>query len=65
VLDPAVADFKVSARRFLDQADAALVMGNMGSLEDMGPMKNVFQSERGVWLTPEIIGFLRQRLIAR
>jgi hypothetical protein len=60
VLDPAVEDFKVSARRFLDQADAALVMGNTEMLES-GPA-TVFRTERGLWLTPEVVSFLEQRL---
>jgi hypothetical protein len=62
VLDPSVEDFKVSARRFVEQADAALVMGSRGSV---GPMKNVFHAERGVWLTPEVVNFLEQRLTAQ
>jgi hypothetical protein len=63
VLDPAVKDFKVSARRFLNCADAALVMGSTGDLES-GPAV-VFPTERGVWLTPDVLTFLEQRLSAR
>jgi hypothetical protein len=69
VLDPGVADFKVSARRFLDQADAALVIERMGSMGNMGRMDgapaHVFHAERGVWLTPDVVSFLEQRLAAR
>jgi len=59
VLDPGVTDFKVSARHFLDQADAALVIGPAG---DAPSMKPVFHAERGVWLTPDVVKFLQQRL---
>ncbi len=69
VLDPAVTDFKVSARRFLDQADAALIIRRMGTMGGMGIMegdvpslKPVFHTERGVWLTPDVVCFLQQRL---
>jgi hypothetical protein len=72
VLEPAVADFKVSARRFLDQADAALMIGPAGTTGGMEPInahalsaKPVFHAERGVWLTPDVVSFLEQRLAAR
>ena len=65
VLDPAVEDFKVSARRFLEQADAALVIGPIGPINpssDLPFPKPVFHAERGVWLTPDVVCFLQQRL---
>jgi hypothetical protein len=68
VLEPAVADFKVSARRFLDRADAALMIGPMGGIgivDDALYAKPVFHAERGVWLTPDVVSFLERRLAAR
>jgi hypothetical protein len=63
VLDPAVADFKVSARRFLELADAAVMIGQVEGMGEMGVSgKPVFLTERGVWLTPAVVAFVRERL---
>jgi len=58
ILDPAVNDFKSSARRFLERADACVVLGESA----ISGGKPAFHAERGVWLTPEIVSFVRHRL---
>jgi hypothetical protein len=62
ILDPAVADFKESARHFLDRADAFVLL-------DDGPPplpgKPVFRAPRGEYLTPEVVAFVAQHLTSR
>lgn len=71
ILDPAVDDFKISARCFLDRADACVTLGDVAGLSTRpvlagavpgDPGKPCFRAERGVWLTPEIVSFIQHRL---
>lgn len=57
VLDPAVTDFKPSLRRLLDRADAYIALGD-GVASD----KPVYRTERGVWLTPEVVRFVQHHV---
>jgi molybdopterin-guanine dinucleotide biosynthesis protein len=69
VLDAATADFKDSARLFLDRADAVLVRGNHGlvphwqgvSLKLLGG-KTCFTVASPDFISDEIVGFVEQRL---
>lgn len=59
VFDPAVKDFKDSARQFLARADAFIL------LDDVRPPlegKPVFRARRGEYITPEIVAFVTQHL---
>jgi hypothetical protein len=68
VLDPATADFKISARQFLDRADAAILHNPSGDLawEDVSlkPVANkpMFQISPPSYITPPIVDFVRSRL---
>ncbi|SRR6266536_1085361 len=68
VLDPDTADFKPSAREFLDRADAVLLNNGKGkakwdgiSLEHLSG-RPVFPIQPPEYVTPEIVGFVRERL---
>jgi molybdopterin-guanine dinucleotide biosynthesis protein len=68
VLDPSTADFKVSAQKYLDQADAVILHGsskkaawNGVSLESVTG-KSTFTIQPPNYLTPEIVEFLRGKL---
>lgn len=61
VLDPAVEDFKESARQFLDRADAFILLDDG---EPPVPNKPVFRARRGQYLTPEIVAFVKSVLSA-
>lgn len=68
VLDPATADFKVSAQKYLDQADAVILhesskraVWNGISLESMAG-KPTFRIQPPNYLTPEMVEFLRSKL---
>jgi hypothetical protein len=69
VLDPATADFKNSAREFLDQANAVILHANGGgesawrgvSLKPVA-VRPVFRITPPSYVTPEIVGFVRSRL---
>ncbi len=69
VLDAATADFKESARRYLDRADAiVLTGGNLAEShwEDVSPRLLMrarrFQGSTGAYCSPALIDFLRSRL---
>ncbi len=69
VLDPAVADFKDSARLFLDRADAVLLPeGVVGRPEWKGVSLKllagtpVLAMRPPVYCTPEVVEFVRERL---
>jgi hypothetical protein len=71
VLDPAIADFKTSAREFLDRADAVILHQTETtptweniSLKPVAsrPMFTITPPD---YVTPEIIAFVRTRLAAR
>lgn len=68
VLDPATADFKTSAREFLDRADAVILHENNGQAEwqsvSLKPVaeKPVFHITPPNYVTPEIVGFVRTKL---
>jgi hypothetical protein len=70
VLDPATADFKNSAREFLDRADAVILHNSSSypawqavSLKPVA-RQPMFQITPPPYVTPEIIDFVRSRLIA-
>jgi hypothetical protein len=68
VLDPATADFKISAREFLDRADAAILHDASGDLAwkdvSLKPVANkpMFQIAPPPYITPAIVDFVRSRL---
>jgi hypothetical protein len=69
VLDPGVEDFKESAKRYLDRADAVLVPdGELGRPEWRGVSLKlvegtpVFAMHPPKYVTGELVGFLRERL---
>ena len=68
VLDPSTADFKTSAREFLDRADAVILhQANSGSAwqsVSLKPVANrpVFQIAPPKYLTEEIVEFVRAQL---
>jgi len=69
LLDPETADFKISAREFLDRADAVVLHRRAGAPAwqsvSLKPMANkpVFRITPPDYLTPEIIEFVRSRLV--
>ena len=71
VLDSAVDDFKDSARRYLDRADAILVPEDSnlrasswkGVAASLYGKKPVFVMRRPRYITAEIVAFVRERLI--
>lgn len=73
VLDPATADFKNSAREFLDQASAVILHGGMSgesaawqgvSLKPVAE-RPIFRITPPPYVTPEIVEFVRQGLQAQ
>jgi hypothetical protein len=69
VLDPATADFKVSAREFLDRADAAILHetenGDLAWKDvSLKPVANkpIFQIAPPPYITPDVVEFVRSRL---
>jgi hypothetical protein len=68
VLDPSTADFKVSAREFLDRADAVILHALKGNVAwtdvSLKPVasKPIFQIAPPSYITPEIVNFVRARL---
>jgi hypothetical protein len=69
VLDPATADFKVSAREFLDRADAAILheteKGDLAWKDvSLKPVANklLFQIAPPPYITPDVVDFVRSRL---
>lgn len=69
VLDPATADFKNSAREFLDRADAVILHESSASAWQSVSLKPV--SDRPVfritpppYVTPEIVAFVRSALVS-
>jgi hypothetical protein len=72
VLDPSTADFKTSAREFLDQAAAVIVHENKGAYPQwkdvsLKPVadKPIFRITPPPYVTPEIVNFVREMLGAR
>jgi len=70
VLDPATADFKNSAREFLDRANAVILHENASgpawqafSLKPVAE-RPVFRITAPVYVTPEIVDFVRSSLTA-
>jgi hypothetical protein len=70
VLDPAVGDFKDSAKYFLDRADAVLVVeGELGRPEWKGVSLKLVEGtpvlamRPPVYATEEVVGFVRRRLV--
>jgi hypothetical protein len=68
VLDPATADFKTSAREFLDRADAVILHGSLDppawrsvSLRPVAS-RPIFRIEPPKYVTPEIVDFVRSSL---
>ena len=71
VLDPATADFKNSAREFLDRANAVILHETPGSAAwqavSLKPVADrpIFHIAPPEYVTPEIAGFVRNSLTAR
>jgi hypothetical protein len=71
VLDPATADFKNSAREFLDRADAVILHASSGDAAwqqvSLKPVANarVFRIAPPPYVTPEIVEFVRFALLNR
>jgi len=70
ILDPATADFKLSAQQFLDRADAVILHSSRGeanwrnvSLKSVAA-RPVFRIQPPQYVTPEIVRFVRRRLSA-
>jgi hypothetical protein len=69
ILDPATADFKTSAREFLDRADAVVLHDVEGTPAwdsvSLKPIANcpVFRITPPRYVTPEIVEFVRSRLM--
>jgi hypothetical protein len=68
VLDPATADFKTSAREFLDRADAVILHKNAGesaweavSLKPVASQP-IFRITPPNYVTPEIVSYVRSKL---
>ena len=70
VLDPATADFKTSAREFLDRADAVILHEDSNGLAwqavSLKPVANrpVFRVKPPQYVTPQIVDFVRKNLSA-
>jgi hypothetical protein len=67
VLDPATADFKASAREFLDRAGAVILHGTDGAAwpgVSVKPGSSVFKIAPPLYVTPEIVEFVRGKLSA-
>ena len=68
VLDPSTADFKASAQKYLEQADAVILHASSkgtawnGLSLDSLTAKPIFQIQPPNYLTPEIVDFLRAEL---
>jgi hypothetical protein len=71
VLDPATADFKNSAREFLDRADAVILHDSAGAAAwqavSLKPLNQhaMFRIAPPPYVTPEIIEFVRAKLSPR
>ncbi len=71
VLDPSTADFKNSAREFLDRADAVIVhdvtVNTAWRAVSLKPVKDhpIFRIAPPTYITPEIVSFVRVKLMAR
>jgi hypothetical protein len=71
VLDPYTADFKNSAREFLDRADAVILHQASGSASwqavSLKPVADrpIFRITPPNYVTPEIVKFVRESLITR
>jgi hypothetical protein len=68
VLDPATADFKNSAREFLDRADAVILHQNAGETAwqavSLKPVASqpIFRITPPTYVTPEIVSYVRAKL---
>jgi hypothetical protein len=68
VLDPATADFKTSAREFMDRADAVILHEAQGAPEwqavSLKPVteRPIFRIAPPKYITPEIVNFVRAAL---
>jgi len=71
VLDPSTPDFKDSAREFLDRANAIILHeasgGSAWQAVSLKPVaqRPVFRITPPNYVTPEIVNFVRESLIAR
>lgn len=68
VLDPSVGDVKASARRFLDRADAVLLVGDGASPPDRSGLlqvvrgKRIFRISAGQFVSAEVAAFVAERV---
>jgi hypothetical protein len=71
VLDPATADFKNSAREFLDRADAVIVHESSGEtawpVVSLRPVagRPAFRITPPTYVTPEIVAFVRSKIVTQ
>jgi hypothetical protein len=72
VLDPSTADFKTSAREFLDRADALILHGNPATKAawenvSLKPVRSrpTFHITPPLYVTAELLQFVRQRVESR
>jgi hypothetical protein len=65
VIDPKTADFKESARRYLDRADAVLLAAAEGMSLGLPEGTPRFGMQPPQYVTAEIAGFVRERLRSR
>jgi hypothetical protein len=63
VLDPAVADFKESAREHLESADAVVTRAEVGVRFEMAKGKPVFHVRSTEYVTEELVELVRQRIV--
>jgi len=63
VLDAGNADFKDSAKRYLDRADAVVVVG--GELEGISLRARRFRGSVEGYCSAELVEFVRERLVAK
>jgi hypothetical protein len=71
VLDPSTADFKTSAREFLDRANAMILHESPAAAAwqavSLKPLaeRPMFRITPPTYITPEIVHFVRSNLVAR
>jgi hypothetical protein len=70
VVDPSVADFKDSARRFLDRADAVLISSHSSARNALWGNAEVADKPKFVvaspdYITEEVVDFVRSRLTSK
>jgi hypothetical protein len=72
VLDPATKDFKESAKRYLDRADAVVIVGEglespawEGISGKLIARARRFSGREGAYCSKELVGFVKGRILAK